>query len=498
MSVALQKLKEWRSSPLVFVKDCIQVTPSKQQTELLLSFAKEKRISIRSGHGTGKDAGAAWCILWFLTTRPYAKVVCTAPTARQLSDILWSEISKWLRKSILADEFVIQKDKIFHKESKEEWWARAVSTSVKASSEDQAETLAGFHGDHLLIIVDEASGVPDPVFVPLEGALTQEDNRVLLIGNMTRNQGYFYDTHYHSEIRKNWFKLHWDSRESENVTKEMIEYFAIKYGIDSNIFRIRVAGDPPLESEDTLISLSWALQCIGNEVFIPEDEPLYLGVDVARFGSDKSIILPRKGLRIFPWEEHSGMDTMFIADRALLAFHDLDASGMAVDEIGVGAGVIDNIHRASQMQRCAFGINVATPAMEPKRFHRLRDELWWMVRERCARAEYSFPDIEVPGPGGYKINLGNELANELSTPKYKLREEDGTILVESKREMKARGHESPNIADALCLTEYFSSIAYSCFGTKQLEKIAQARLKKQKFFKDLQKNTPRRGGWMCS
>jgi hypothetical protein len=186
---ALKKLKEWKASPLKFVVECVGGAPSKQQIEALLLLPKTKRLTIRSGHGCGKDCFCAWAILWFMTTRAYAKVVCTAPTAHQLSDILWSEISKWVRQSKVVDEFVIQKDKFFHKSSPKEYWARAVSPSVKASKEDQAETLAGFHGDHMLIVVDEASGVADPVFVPLEGALTQEDNMVILIGNPTKNTG---------------------------------------------------------------------------------------------------------------------------------------------------------------------------------------------------------------------------------------------------------------------------------------------------------------------
>ena len=97
----------------------------------------------------------SWVIVWFMTTRPYAKVVCTAPTNRQLHDILVSEISKWLRQSTVADEFVIHKDIIYHREAPKEWWIRFISPSVRATKEEQAETLAGLHGDHLLIVVDE-------------------------------------------------------------------------------------------------------------------------------------------------------------------------------------------------------------------------------------------------------------------------------------------------------------------------------------------------------
>ena len=137
-SFVLDKLRAWQASPLLFVTEAISVTPSSQQAEALATFIKQKRHNIRSGHGNGKDAFASWIVLWFLTCFPYPKIMCTAPTARQLNDILWAELSKWTRQSVLADEFVIQSYNIFHKDAPKEWWARAVTASVKASSEDQA------------------------------------------------------------------------------------------------------------------------------------------------------------------------------------------------------------------------------------------------------------------------------------------------------------------------------------------------------------------------
>lgn len=465
----LKKLKEWKQSPLLFVTECIQAQPSDQQAEALVSFGRNKRTTIRSGHGCGKSTTASWLIMWFLCTRAYAKVACTAPTARQLSDILWSELSKWMRKSVIADDFVVQKDKIFNKEAPKEWWCRAISPSVKAGKDEQAETLAGLHGDHLLIVCDEASGIPDPVYVPLEGALTQDDNKVLLIGNMTKNKGYFYDTHFDPKISKNWNRLHWDSRNSTNVTKEMVEYFANKYGIDSNVFRIRVAGEPPLEDERTLISLAWAMQCIGSGVEPDPLEPLYLGVDVARYGDDESVILPRRGLKVYDWDTFNSMNTISLGGHVNMNYNELEASGMAIDEIGVGAGVTDWLQKNGHHRTC-FGVNVACQSSDPTKWHRLRDELWWRVREKCQKGLYNFPDTVVKRAGGVEVVLGEELAEELSSPYYDF-DEKGAIVVESKRDMKKRGIRSPNIADALCLTEYFESIAINLWGSDKAKKV---------------------------
>jgi len=482
----LKRLREWKYNPVSFVQDGIEATPSKQQAELLRTFPLHKRHTVRSGHGTGKDACASWLIMNFMTTRPYAKVVCTAPTNRQLADILWSELSKWFRRSIFRDEFVIQSDKIFHKESPKEWWCRAVSPSVKASKEEQAETLAGFHGDHLLIVVDEASGVPDPVFIPLEGAMTQPDNIVLLIGNMTRGTGYFYDSHFDIKQRDKWNKLHWDSRDSENVDPAYPIYMKDKYGEDSNVFRIRVAGEPPKDDEKTFIPLSWAISCIDNEIPIAEDEPLYLGVDVARYGEDSSIILPRKGLRIYPWTTFQGLNTIDLGGHTLEVMRDMDAEGIGIDEIGVGAGLVDWMHKLPGASRKVHGVNVATESSDKFRFHRLRDELWWEMREKCRNQQYWFP-----GSTAKEREMSDELCNELSSLYYDF-DANGAYVIESKKTAKARGIKSPNIADALALSEYFHNTAYRIFLSK-----GSAPKKPRRPWEIQQHNIPSPDNWMA-
>ncbi len=483
----MKRLRAWKESPLLFAVECIGAHPSDQQAEALAAIGKSKRTSIRSGHGIGKDALASWVILWFLSTRPYAKVVCTAPTARQLSDILWAEIAKWLRQSQIKEEFVHHKDILFYKDDQKEWWARAVSASVRATKEDQAETLAGFHGEHLLMIVDEASGVPDPVFIPLEGAMTQEDNRVLLIGNMTKNSGYFYDTHFHPTIKNAWARLHYDSRKSSIVKPSYCEYMAAKYGVDSNVFRIRVAGEPPLGDANTLIALAWSEQCIGNEISVPEDEPMYLGVDVARYGDDKSIILPRKGNMVFPWNSFSNMNTIVLGGHILMAYQELESQGLAIDEIGVGAGVTDWLFK--QRVPNMFGVNVSTQSSDTSKYGILRDELWVRVREKCMKAQYCFPTETMPGE---VMSLGQELANELAMPTYEHNSQGG-IVVESKRKMKARGLFSPNIADALCLSEYFSNISTKVFAKKS----DKARVDRWRERLANKRTPPDRNAWMA-
>lgn len=481
-STLINRLRVWKHNPLKFVQEAFDWSrvvghngPSTQQADALSQIAGAKRTSIRSGHGTGKDAFASWMIYWFMSTRPYAKVAATAPTGRQLGDILWSELAKWHRYLHFADEFIIQKDKLFHKEAPKEWWARAISPSVKASKEEQAETLAGLHAEHLLIIVDEASGVTDPVFIPLEGALTQADNKVLLIGNPTKNRGYFHDTQFDAQQAKKWLRFHWDSRKSSNVTTEMVDYFRDKYGEDSNVFRIRVAGEPPVDAENTLIPLDWAMACVGNEFIVDSDEPIYISADIARYGEDASIIMPRQGYRIDLWRTFRKMNTMELAGHIMQTFIDTDAEGIGLDGIGVGAGVADNLYKKKGGHKFTHEVNVSTSATEPKKYNRLRDELWWKMRDNCQRRLYWFPDITVKY-GGLKINLGHELANELALPTY---DPDfggrGVLKVEGKPEMKRRGIPSPNIADALGISEYFYGTAFDLWAKAKTKRDKRQR-----------------------
>src|SRR5581483_9392645 len=217
--VLVAKLKRWKGAPM-----------SAQEKE----DAKKLGLVIHSGHGCGKTAMAAWIMCHFLTTRAYCKIAAVAPVGPQLKANLWPEIALWLRKStFLKDMITWQAEKVFFTESEgREWFAIPRSVNVKASADEQAETLAGLHNDNLLIIADEASGIPPSVFRPLEGALTGPVNLCLLIGNPTRGDGFFYDSF--TKYRHDWLVCHWNSEESELVQKSQVERMAKKYGRDSN------------------------------------------------------------------------------------------------------------------------------------------------------------------------------------------------------------------------------------------------------------------------
>jgi phage terminase large subunit len=454
--------ESWVEEPEKFVEEALNGKPTRQQRQGLQALrdlvrAKEKRrrgltlsekeaelaaklgISIMSGHGTGKDCFAAWAILWFITCFPFPKIPCTAPTGHQLKDVLWSEINKWLRNSLIKDFLTWQAEKLYWTEHKgKEWFAVPRTANPKASAEEQAETLQGFHEDHMMVVVDEASGVPDAVFRPLEGALTGSINFVLLIFNPTRSQGYAINSQY--EDRARWISLRWNSEESELTDKVAQANAAARYGRDSNFYRIRVLGLPPKADSDVLIPWEWAQDAIDNHDLLPLDtDPTVAGFDVGG-GGDESIILRRHGPRVFPLKQKDTADSEILTNWALKELAAAEPDLVMVDAIGIGWGIAGNLRARSGLR--VLDINVATAASDDERFHRLRDELWWRVREKFELRQISLPNDK-------------ELLGELTTIKFS--EEGGKIKVESKKDLKKRGLASPNRADALCLSYYYDT-----------------------------------------
>lgn len=149
----------YKDKPVEFVKDIIKATPDDIQADILNMVANNRMTSIRSGHGIGKSTVLSWLIIWFMCTRPFPKIPCTAPTKHQLHDILWAEIAKWLNPT-LKTEIEWTQEKLYMKAYPENWFAVPRTATLP-------DALQGFHADHLLYIIDEASGVKDIVFEPV-------------------------------------------------------------------------------------------------------------------------------------------------------------------------------------------------------------------------------------------------------------------------------------------------------------------------------------------
>ena len=448
---SLEVARRWRSDASLFVREAFHAEPTPQQQSLLDLFSKgeKKAISIRSGHGTGKTAAEAWLIAWFLVTRPQSKVVCTAPTGRQLKDILWAEAAHWINHAIApVKQLLVVKNEVISIQDRKDWFARAASINVQASAEEQAETLAGYHAEHLLAIVDEASGVPDPVFQPLRGYLTQEDNFVLLASNPTKPAGFFWSTFNDDTEAPSWTHLHWSSEDSPLVSKNYVKGLE-KKGRNSNTFRIRVLGDFPIFAEDNLIPVSW-IERATVDSFPEEKRGMEVwGLDVARFGSDSSALVKRNGTDIYFTDTKQGLDTQEVAD--WVADHyfvsEEKPSFICVDTTGgLGAGVSDRLRRILPSES-VLDVNVSWSAFDKEHYRLLRDELYFRLRDALEQGFLRLPSWD------------KRLLKELSSIHYSF--QNGKLKLEGKAAFKKRGHTSPDAADALALTFYFDRSLYA-------------------------------------
>lgn len=372
----------------------------------------------------------AWTILWFMCCFFPTKVPCTAPTGHQLSDVLWAEVSLWFRKlpAELKSEFEWTAEKFFLKAAPNESFAVA-----RTSRPENPEALQGFHAENLLFIIDEASGIPEQVFQVAEGALSTDGAFVLMAANPTRMEGYFYDSHH--KMRERWAALHWNGEDSPLVSQDYVSDMRAKYGESSAIYRIRVRGEFA-GNPDGVIPLDLIEGACGRD--IKPSGPIRWGLDVARFGEDRTALCKRNGNTMpDPIKYWTGKDTMQVAGLLKLEYEGarVKPECIYIDVIGIGAGVVD---RAKELGLPVVGINVAESPAVQERYERLRDELWFRAREWFEGRDVS-------------ITQDDALIAELTLPAYAIRS-NGKLKVESKDEMKKRGVTSPDLADAFCLT----------------------------------------------
>lgn len=428
-------IEQLAADPVLFVESMLGATPQRWQADALKAIARNDRVAIRSGHGVGKTAFLSWLVLWWLLTRLPTKVVCTANTAHQLSDVLWSEIGKWHRKlpEGMRRLLEIKSDKI-------ELTGVPDSFAVaRTSRREQPEALQGFHSENLLFVIDEASGVPDIVFEVGQGALSTEGAKVVMTGNPTRTSGYFYDAF--TKNQKRWWGKKVSCHDADTVDKGFLEEMAAQYGDGSNQYRVRVLGEFPAGDDDALIARHLIEAALTRQVEPSRTAPVVWGLDVARFGDDSTSLAKRRGNAISePIKMWRGKDLMETCGLIKVEWDatpgSLRPQEILVDVIGLGAGVVDRLRELNLPVR---GINVAElPALEGHRFHRLRDELWWKAREW-----FEARDCTMPKDDG--------LVDELCGPVYTVTSA-GKIQVEPKAQMKRRLGRSPDKADAFCLT----------------------------------------------
>lgn len=462
----------WRKDPISYARFRLGLNPTEQQRRLLEAIGPEgAKVSARAGHGVGKSSAVSAAVWWMLECFDYPKIPCTAPTASQLRDVLWSELTKWARRSDalsrrnglpeglwLSGLFNVTQDRISDKGAPDEWFAVA-----RTARKENPDALQGFHASdvvisddgsdvaalsdegQLLFVVEEASGVPDQIFEVAEGALSSHGARLLMVGNPTKNTGYFARSH--KQDRADYTPLHFSCADSPLVDPTYRARLVRKFGEGSNVVRVRADGEFPKQDDDTLIALEHAEAAVANETPPAPSGDRRLGVDVARFGDDRTVFVLRQGARIERMLIRAKQDTMATVGDAVRLKEEWRADTIYVDVIGVGAGVFDRL-REQKAPVVAVNVSDAAPK-RPKRDgvdaqgFRLRDHLWLELADWLKDDKPSF--------WGVDRDVAEDLAGELASVKYKI-DSSGRIVVESKDDMKNRGLRSPDLADAVALT----------------------------------------------
>ena len=400
------------------------------------------RRAVSSGHGVGKSTMSAWLMLWAMATRPHMQGVVTSTTETQLKTKLWAALLKWLTRSVpLQHWFEANTEKLYHKQHKGTWFITA-----QTCKEENSEAFAGQHENTStsLYIFDEASGVPDPIYEVAEGGLTDGEPMIFLFGNPTKNVGKFFQACF-GALMKRWKALTVDSRDSQIANKALFEEWAADYGEDSDFFRVRVRGLPPKAAPTQFIGTDLVFDARKRDVAPGmQDEALVCGLDVARGGDDETVWRFRCGgdarsIQALRLTGQQSRNTMLVVSKCIEIlddeFNGKRVSMMFIDNAGAGGPAHDRLVQLGYGKRVTeVGFGEESP---DKRCANMRSYMWSRMRDWLKRGAIPRKDQ------GLEIDL--------TGPEYHHNKRDRLVL-EEKRDMKARGLKSPDDGDSLALT----------------------------------------------
>jgi hypothetical protein len=424
----------------------------------LLTPANAIREAAVSGNGVGKSTLVSWIILWALCTASDTRGVITANTETQLKTKTWAELGKWFQLFEGNESLKLTATAIFVKDdpngvSHERTWR----IDMVPWSENNAVAFQGLHneGKRLLMIYDEASGIPDPIWEAGDGCMTDKNTERVwcVFGNPNLPKGRFRECFPGGRFADNWKSRCVDSRTISFTDKGELNRWVKDYGEDNDFVRVRVRGVFPRAGTMQFIDDVVASEAQVRELDLHFHDPLVLGVDVARFGDDASVIYFRKGRdgRSIAPMQFRGLDTMTLAGKVAEVYAQYGADAVFVDGGGVGGGVVDRLRQ------------LHVPVMDVQ-FGSKPDGLGYLTGDDGV--SYANKRAEIWGSmrawlkSGGAIPIDQELVSQLTNVQYGFNV-GNQILLEKKEDMKKRGLSSPDIADALALTfsQYVGPVA---------------------------------------
>lgn len=448
----------WQTKFLTTLRDQLKGLRSNEDTVNDALF-----MATKAGHGVGKSALTSWLILWLMSTRPHFVGVVTANTKEQLTRKTWRELAIWHNRCIVGHWFKYNATSFHHVVHANTW-----RTDATPWSEHNSEAFAGMHngGRGQAMIFDEASGISDKIYEVAEGAMSDPDAFWFQFGNPTKRSGRFYDS-WHKFSRR-WLKFTVDARTAAAANKKRLAEMIEDWGLDSDYVRVRVLGEFPEQDVATLIPADWVDSALKREVVGCERYRPIWGLDVARFGDDRTVLAKRRWRTLMePAVSWQGLDNMQICARIKSLWDDClvddRPASICIDAIGVGAGVVDRLNEMAGQGHfegtTIIGVNVSESAAANDKFSRLRDELWWKARTWFEKLDCSLlQDMErgrswSDGEEPFSVGAARSrpIADELRDILFSFLP-NGKIKLEPKQDTKERLGRSPDMADAFVLT----------------------------------------------
>lgn len=427
----------WDDDPVQGVRELFGVEPTGQQIDLIeKSWKTRARVAVSSCTGAGKTSALCWITFLLLLVKDDCRVLVTSPSFSQLTRVFYSELLKW-------------RGQMFHKDiqamfkiTRESVTCHAISevkiANMVTASADNPESLAGGHAKNYIILADEASGIPEVAFDYLIGTLSVGNGGTFIMtSNPTRSSGRFYEL-FHKKF-KAWKTMYFEAKDVPHIDQQFIDDIVEMYGMDSDQYRIRVMGRFPRAATTQFISTD--IVEASQLMMVPrnhyENFERLMGIDVARFGDDETVIVIRQGPKLLYVERYHGKDTMEIAALAHELQGEWQCKNIYVDGIGLGAGVVDRLGK-NGLKLPVQDIIVSMKSTKPLEYVNIRSQLWGNMKSWLQNGGDIPAEIE---------ELGKQLVGMTYGYNAKLQ-----IQLTTKKDLKKQGMPSPDIADALALT----------------------------------------------
>lgn len=436
---------EYADDPVGFIRDKLNEFIWSKQVEICEALRTNRYVTVRACHGPGKSFIASRIALWWNSSFPLgdAFVVTTAPSWDQIQAILWREMRRAHRKAKLRGRMTLDCKWHMGENATDE---ELIAMGRKPQDYDE-QAFQGIHARRVLVIIDEACGVPKALFDAVESLVTNENCRVLAIGNPDDPTSFFADTH---KPDSGWHSIKISAFETPNFTGEFVpdevaeqltspiwvQEREKRWGRGSPLWTSKVEAEFPDVSDNTLIQPKWIEAAKARD--LSGLEVGQFGADIARYGPDETCVYRNRGGHVRLVYSRHKQDTAKTTDdfAAILNSQGVLRVPMAVDVIGVGAGVYDQL-RDRQLPVAAF--HGGLRAFNDVRFINKRAEAFWLLRTMF---EEGLIDIDP---------ADEELQGQLLSIRYWI-DGRGKIHIESKEDMADRGVASPDRADAVMMS----------------------------------------------